>query len=289
MTTTPATIHDVWIYTKQRRRKPDVFDLSLSAAGIVVLRPERAARHLGWDRISDCEIEKRQGYLLLILRGGGSTTRLVVTGWSFEDLDALLREARRGSTAPESDNGSARPTATPAMTAEPDGGDARATKTADPAKATKAARATNAARATKAADTPTTARTAEATGAAGVAAVAKAHRSAGATKAAGAAEKAKAAEPAAATAKAKVAAPAAAAAKAKAAAPAAAAEVAPPEPAWADTELADALAPEPTVWQQVPWKPVVTVVLLGLLVFAVIVVLLQSAGLIDWGFLGPTA
>ncbi|HXY27499.1 MAG TPA: hypothetical protein VEH82_04395 [Acidimicrobiales bacterium] len=263
MTPTPTTIHDVWIHTKQRRRKPDVFDLSLSTAGIVVLRPGRAGQHLGWDRISDCEIEKRQGYLLLILRGGGSTTRLVVTGWSFEDLDAVLQEARRGSTAPESDNGSAAPAATPAATpattAERDSGDARATKAADPAQATKAARAT------KAATAPTTARTAEATGAAGVAAVAKAHRSAGATKAAGAAEKAKAAEPA------------------------AAAEVAPPEPAWADTELADALAPEPTVWQRVPWKPVVTVVLLGLLVFAVIVVLLQSAGLIDWGFLGPTA
>jgi hypothetical protein len=37
------------------------------------------------------------------------------------------------------------------------------------------------------------------------------------------------------------------------------------------------------------WKAVVTVVLLCLLAAAVTVVLLQSAGLINWGFLGPTA
>ena len=38
-----------------------------------------------------------------------------------------------------------------------------------------------------------------------------------------------------------------------------------------------------------PWKSVVTVVLLLVLAAAVTVVLLQSAGLISWGFLGPTA
>ena len=37
------------------------------------------------------------------------------------------------------------------------------------------------------------------------------------------------------------------------------------------------------------WKAVTTVVLLGLLAAAVVLVLLQSAGVIDWGFLGPTA
>ncbi|HXP33297.1 MAG TPA: hypothetical protein VN820_04725 [Acidimicrobiales bacterium] len=38
-----------------------------------------------------------------------------------------------------------------------------------------------------------------------------------------------------------------------------------------------------------PWKTVVTVVLLGLLATSVTLVLLQSAGIISWGFLGPTA
>ena len=37
------------------------------------------------------------------------------------------------------------------------------------------------------------------------------------------------------------------------------------------------------------WKPLVTVVLLGLLATAVAVVLLQSAGIISWSFLGPVA
>jgi hypothetical protein len=37
------------------------------------------------------------------------------------------------------------------------------------------------------------------------------------------------------------------------------------------------------------WKVVATVVLLGLLATAVTLVLLQSAGVISWGFLGPTA
>ncbi len=36
------------------------------------------------------------------------------------------------------------------------------------------------------------------------------------------------------------------------------------------------------------WKPLVVIVLLGLLATAVALVLLQSAGVINWGFLGPT-
>jgi hypothetical protein len=39
----------------------------------------------------------------------------------------------------------------------------------------------------------------------------------------------------------------------------------------------------------VAWKMAVTVVLLGVVATAVTLVLLQSAGIIDWGFLGPTA
>lgn len=41
--------------------------------------------------------------------------------------------------------------------------------------------------------------------------------------------------------------------------------------------------------RRISWKAVVTVLLLGLLATAVIVVLLQSAGIIDWSFLGPVA
>jgi hypothetical protein len=38
-----------------------------------------------------------------------------------------------------------------------------------------------------------------------------------------------------------------------------------------------------------PWKAVVTIALLGVLAAAVTLVLLQSAGIISWSFLGPTA
>jgi hypothetical protein len=39
----------------------------------------------------------------------------------------------------------------------------------------------------------------------------------------------------------------------------------------------------------VPWKAVVTLVLLGVLATAVTIVLLQSAGIISWSILGPTS
>lgn len=41
--------------------------------------------------------------------------------------------------------------------------------------------------------------------------------------------------------------------------------------------------------RRLPWKTIATVALLGILATAVIVVLLQSAGIIDWSFLGPVA
>jgi hypothetical protein len=41
--------------------------------------------------------------------------------------------------------------------------------------------------------------------------------------------------------------------------------------------------------RRLSWRVVVTVVLLGVLATAVILVLLQSAGIIDWSFLGPVA
>jgi hypothetical protein len=41
--------------------------------------------------------------------------------------------------------------------------------------------------------------------------------------------------------------------------------------------------------RRLTWRSVVTVVLLGVLATAVILVLLQSAGIIDWSFLGPIA
>ena len=41
--------------------------------------------------------------------------------------------------------------------------------------------------------------------------------------------------------------------------------------------------------RRVPWRAVATISILGVLATAVILVLLQSAGIIDWSFLGPVA
>jgi hypothetical protein len=41
--------------------------------------------------------------------------------------------------------------------------------------------------------------------------------------------------------------------------------------------------------RRVPWKAVATISILGVLATAVLLVLLQSAGIIDWSFLGPVA
>ncbi len=67
-------------------------------------------------------------------------------------------------------------------------------------------------------------------------------------------------------------------------------------PAGRETETATAPGPigNPRRWRvrrpsAATWKTVVTLVLLGLLATAVALVLLQSAGVIDWGFLGPTS
>jgi len=48
-------------------------------------------------------------------------------------------------------------------------------------------------------------------------------------------------------------------------------------------------AEEPAGRRRVPWRAVAAISLLGVLATAVILVLLQSAGIIDWSFLGPVA
>jgi len=76
----------------------------------------------------------------------------------------------------------------------------------------------------------------------------------------------------------------------------------PPGPVEAPPATSDApapsVAPSPAQWlkpgargerRRLSWRVVVTVVLLGVLATAVILVLLQSAGVIHLSFLGPTA
>ena len=98
--TTTTTIRGVSIFSRQRRRKADVFDVALSPEGIVIRRPGRAEQQMGWERVSQWEIEERPGCVVLTLRGGGSVTPLKVTGWTLDDLETVMREATAGTTGP---------------------------------------------------------------------------------------------------------------------------------------------------------------------------------------------
>ena len=175
--TTTTTIRGVSLLTRQRRRGGDTFDLALSLDGVEIRRPGRPPQHMSWSRVSQWEIEEREGYVLLTLRGGDAATPLVVPGWTLDDLEVLLREV---------------------------------------------------------------------------------------------------------TAAAVPAAPAAAGAQA----------AVPPTPVEPRAASRQERRRQRLSWKAVTslsWKAVTTVVLLGVLAAAVTLVLLQSAGVIDWGFLGPTA
>ena len=88
-----TTLKGVTLPGKGRRREGEVFDVVLTAAGLTVERPGRAARRLPWEQITEWELEQRSGSVRLVLRGGGAVTALVVPRWSVGDLDAALRHA----------------------------------------------------------------------------------------------------------------------------------------------------------------------------------------------------
>jgi hypothetical protein len=98
---TTTTIRGVSIFSRQRKRKADLFDIALSPEGIAIRRPGRAEQRMTWERISQWELEERPGCIVLTLRGGGSVTPLVVKGWSLEDLETVLRDATADTTGPE--------------------------------------------------------------------------------------------------------------------------------------------------------------------------------------------
>jgi hypothetical protein len=192
--TTTTTIRGVSIFSRQRKRKADVFDIALSSEGIAIQRPGRSDQHMTWERIAQWEIQERPGCLVLTLRGGGSVTPLLVKGWSLEDLETVLREA---------------------TTSQPDGAAPDAEVPVDGA--------------APAAEVPVDA--------------------------------------------------AATATEVPVDAP-----VAPAGLPHAVPSRAAARRPRRSIW-----KVLVTVVLLGILATAVTLVLLQSAGVINWAFLGPVA
>jgi hypothetical protein len=103
---TTTTIRGVSIFSRQRKRKADVFDIALSPEGIVIRRPGRTEQHMTWERIAQWELEERSDCLVLTLRGGGSVTPLMVKGWTLEDLETVMRDATEGKTEaePETDD-----------------------------------------------------------------------------------------------------------------------------------------------------------------------------------------
>ena len=114
---TSTTIRGVSIFSRQRKRKADVFDMALSPEGIAIQRPGRSEQHMTWERITQWEIEERPGCLVLTLRGGGSVTPLMVKGWTLEDLERVMRETTSGE--PESEPKTLPPPETPAPVVTP--------------------------------------------------------------------------------------------------------------------------------------------------------------------------
>jgi hypothetical protein len=87
-----TTVQGVSLFTKERGRHADIFDLALTYVGIEIRRPGESARLLSWERVSEWEIEERRGGVLLTLRGGGSVTPLIIPRWKVDDLDLILRD-----------------------------------------------------------------------------------------------------------------------------------------------------------------------------------------------------
>jgi hypothetical protein len=198
--TAPAstTIAGVSVLTRDRRHG-EAFDLGLSHAGIEFRRPGRDPRRVAWNRVSEWEIEERSGDVVLTLRTVGAATRLVITGWSVAELEAVLRSVTAPSDA----------------SAERDAVDEGPVAVEDELE----------------------------TGGGGQAAVTPID---------------------------------------------AAAQVADP-PVTTEPAQPESTQPRGQRRRGVRAKRVLTVVLLVVLAAAVTLVLLQSAGIIDWGFLGPTA
>ena len=94
---TTTTIRGVSIFSRQRKRNADVFDIALSPEGIVIRRPGRTEQHMTWERIEHWDLDEQPDCIVLTLRGGGSVTPLMVKDWSLADLDTVMRDATKGT------------------------------------------------------------------------------------------------------------------------------------------------------------------------------------------------
>jgi hypothetical protein len=96
--TAPRTIAGVSVLA---RGKPsgDPFDIAVSHECIEIRRTGQRPRRMSWDRVSEWELEEQADHVVLTFRGEGAATPLLVTGWSVEDLEALLRTVTSGTDA----------------------------------------------------------------------------------------------------------------------------------------------------------------------------------------------
>jgi hypothetical protein len=223
---TSTTIRGVSVLSG--RQRGHVFDIALSRDGIGVRHPERPVQFMSWDRVSEWELDDREGYVLLTLRGQGATTPLVIPDWTFDDLANLMRDVTADYAMPETEAEAQAET----DESEPIANDASGAAGTTGATATETAEAIPAPAEPE--PDPVAQDPAPEAGTSNAAAAADAHEAPVGTR-----------------------------------------------PSRRARHQARQRRPS--------WKIPVTVVLLGLLAAAVIAVLLQSAGVIDWSFLGPVA
>jgi hypothetical protein len=96
--TASTTIAGVSVLTKGKP-SGDPFDIAVSHDGIEIRRTGQRPRRMSWERVSEWELEERADQVVLTLRGEGAATPLLVTGWSVDDLELLLRTVTAGSDA----------------------------------------------------------------------------------------------------------------------------------------------------------------------------------------------
>jgi hypothetical protein len=96
--TAPTTIAGVSVLAKGRP-SGDPFDIAISHECIEIRRTGQRPRRMSWDRVSEWELEERAEHVVLTFRGEGAATPLLITGWTVEDLEMLLRTVTTGADA----------------------------------------------------------------------------------------------------------------------------------------------------------------------------------------------
>jgi hypothetical protein len=93
--TAPTTIAGVSVLA-EGGPSGDPFDIAISHECIEIRRIGQPPRRMSWDRVREWELEERADHVVLTFRGEGATTPLLITGWSAEELEVLLRTVTSG-------------------------------------------------------------------------------------------------------------------------------------------------------------------------------------------------